>query len=175
MRADLKLPTNAEAAELLQALLGARLQVGAGLEPALFTGDFNGDGRQDLAIATDLAPAKARLRKEHVRFVDVEPWSKTNGKEIDPGPQLAMPCPAIVVLNASKNGWGQPQAIFAFAQCMSKVVVVPRATALPPLRKKGKVPKVKGDTLELSLESGALVRVYWTGKTYSGHGERKGD
>lgn len=158
-------PKDEDIAPVLAKALGEPVRIETGLTSHTFMGDFNGDRRPDLAVFVDLPPLKAKLKARGVHFVDVDPWSKTNGKEVDPEQGITSSCVGVVILHAGKQGWHEPEALYAFYDCMSGMKVEPR----------GKKKKARGDSLLLDLESGAVVRVSWDGKTYRGATVRGGD
>ncbi|HET6979490.1 MAG TPA: hypothetical protein VFI24_24365 [Pyrinomonadaceae bacterium] len=139
-------------------------------------GDFNGDGFADLAINVSVDDARDELQQHGIRYVDVDPRGKTNGRQ-GPFPEWHH-CAAVVFLHGSSKKW-DPNSItqkFLIYECFTPFSFIPHGQRIR--RGNGSVgptPKPKGDSVLLHLESGGTLLVYWNGRTYRGFGIRGGD
>src|SRR5260370_2655174 len=61
-----------------------KVQTALNSEPFYLFVDFNGDGRQDIAVLVNVEDGRAALKRYGVNYLDTEPYSRTNGSEIDP-------------------------------------------------------------------------------------------
>jgi hypothetical protein len=75
-------------------------------------GDFNGDGKTDLAVIVKPEQAKTDLRQYHVRFISIDPYSITNGHTIDPVAHMNThnnACLGVALIHGSAKGWDIPE------------------------------------------------------------------
>lgn len=171
-----------ELSELVKQEVGSKVKPALGVisEPVYVLSDFNGDGHSDVAIVVVIEEGRDELKNHGVRFLDVDPFSRTNGRELDPNNQDKMwkNCLGLVVLHGSAKDW-DPRAIsdkFIIYDCFSSIRHIPKGAPIRRGRKStGPPPRLKGDAILLDLESGAQTLVYWDGKTYRGFSIRRGD
>jgi len=168
--------------DLVREQVGSKVKPALGVisEPVYVLSDFNGDGFSDVAIAVIIEQGRDELKSHAVRFMDVDPFSRTNGRELDPTDAEKMwhNCLGLVFLHGSANEW-DPRSIsdkFIIYECFSSIRRVPKGVPVRRGRKStGPPPRPRGDSILLDLESGAKSLVYWDGKTYRGFSIRPGD
>jgi hypothetical protein len=118
------------------------------------------------------------LRKHGVRYIDIDPFSKRNGSELDPLIDMGHHCLGIAIFQGSSPSWsgatrGAP--ILAY-DCFSGCRVIRKGMRVRrSLASRGRTPVLKGDALQLDLETGGQTLVYWDGRTYRGFCQRNGD
>lgn len=171
-----------ELTNLVQRQLGNRIKPALGLisEPTYVISDFNGDGFSDVAIVVIVEEGREELKPHGVRYVDIDPFSRTNGRELNPTDpeKMAQNCLGVAFLHGSSKEL-ELQSIsdkFIIYDCFSSIRRVPKGVPIRRGRKStGPPPQPKGDSILLDLESGAQSLVYWNGKTYRGFSIRAGD
>jgi hypothetical protein len=171
-------PTSESIASVVTHALGSNVQVLSGDTPYYLLGDFNGDSNQDLAVLVQVEKQRDELRTHQVKYLDIDPFSQRNGSELDPLTDMGHHCAGVVVLHGSSPAWktnftGQP---YLFYECFASFRVMKRSErVLRGAGSKGKTPVLRGDAIQLDLETGGQTLVYWDGKTYRGFGQRSGD
>jgi hypothetical protein len=139
-------------------------------------GDFNGDGFLDIAVLLNIENAKAELTDHGVKYIDADPWSRTNGSRIDAFETHN--CLGIAIIHGTALGWqaAKPMDKFMIYNCFSSFRLVRKGHRIRRGNgSRGPTPVPKGDSIFLDLETGATALVYWNGKTYRGFGLRGGD
>jgi hypothetical protein len=141
-------------------------------------GDFNGDGLQDLAVLVLVESGREELRKHGVQFINIDPFSKRNGSEIDPLTDMGQHCLGLAIFHGSSRSWrgarlGVPVLVY---DCFSTCRVIRKGMRV----RRGdcsseRSPLLRGDALQLELETGGLTLVYRSGQTYRGFCLRNGD
>lgn len=169
-----------ELSDLVRQQVSSKVKPAVGVisEPVYVLSDFNGDGFKDVAVVVVVEEGRDQLKNHGVRYLDVDPFSKTNGRELEPTEKMGHNCLGLVFLHGSAKDW-DPRAIsdkFFIYDCFSSIRQVPKGV---PIRRgrtsAGPPPRLKGDAIVLDLESGAQTLVYWDGKTYRGFSIRRGD
>jgi hypothetical protein len=141
-------------------------------------GDFNGDGLQDLAVLVLVESGREELLKHGVEYIDIDPFSKGNGSELDPMTDMGQHCLGLAIFQGSSRSWsgatlGVPVLVY---ECFSEYRVIGKGMRVRRgLASKGRTPVLQGDALQLELETGGQTLVYWDGRTYRGFGQRLGD
>jgi hypothetical protein len=141
------------------------------------SGDFNGDGHSDIAVLVKPEEGKAELKKHGVSFVDINPYSATNGALLDPA-SMREYCLGTAIIHGTADGWkaAAPAAKYLFYDCFSSFRLFPKSERIRRGRgSTGAPPVLPGDAIHQELASGATAVVYWNGKTYRGFGLRGGD
>ena len=158
---------------------GPKVEVESALsdDPFYILGNFNGDRFQDIAVLVNIEQARADLRKHNVRFVEVSPWSRRNGLQIDPETQDSHNCLGVAIIHGTALGWKSADTDkFMFYDCFSSFRLVRKGHKVRRgSGSQGPTPRLKGDAIFLDLESGATAIVYWNGRSYRGFGIRMGD
>ena len=175
-------PNSGAAAEDIEAAVhnafGARIQVMTSDHPFFLTGDFNGDGNTDIAILVNIENGRVELAGHGVKFIDIDPHSKLNGVQIDPLSTSNHNCLGVAIIHGTPAGWmtSQPGNRYMFYECFSPFRLIHRKQRI---RRgddaKGPTPILKGDSIQLELETGGRTIVYWNGRTYRGFSLRIGD
>jgi len=160
--------------------LGVKVNASAGTmsEPTYLVGDFNGDGNSDIAIMVNVEEGRDELKHNGVRYLNVDPYSRKNGAEVDPtgSDAIGHNCLGVALIHGTAAGWQSPAAKFLIYDCFSSFKLFPKSRVIRRgSGSTGLTPKLKGDGIVLDLESGATALVYWNGTTYRGFGIRGGD
>ena len=171
-----------ELTDLVQRQVGSKTKPALGMisEPTYVISDFNGDGFSDVAVVVIVEQGRDELKSHGVRYIDIDPFSRTNGRELDPTDpdKMSQNCLGVAFLHGSSKGL-DPHSItdkFIIYDCFSSIRRVPKGVPIRRGRKStGPPPQPKGDSILLDLESGAQSLVYWNGKTYRGFSIRPGD
>lgn len=139
-------------------------------------GDFDGDGKTDLAIMVNVAGAGHEIESRHIRLVDVDPISKNNGTSVDIG-GFSHRCMGLLIVpnyvSSLRNSLTSslPSPVLSYA-CYSGIVVREREHIQS---QSGPLPLFHGDGLLLEMETGAMNLVYWDGHTFRGFELEGGD
>ena len=165
---------------VMQHAFGPKVQVlPAMLAHFYLLGDFNGDGKTDLAVIVKPEQAKTDLMQYQVRFINIDPYSATNGHTIDPVAQMNThnnACLGVALIHGSAEGWYTPMEKYMFYACFSDFRLLRKGQKIRRGRGSvGPTPVTTGDALQLEMETGGTVLIYWDGKTYRGFGQRGGD
>ena len=161
--------------EVLQASFGSAVEAVTGFKPFYLTGDFNGDGMQDIVVVVRIKERRTALPKD-VRLIN--PFSS--------GPKVTFPSnPAgeNKLALAIIHSWKTPQtaAKFLLVGEAPILILVYERTSDPESakdlmelmskrgkRRKGQTlpPTAKGDVILLGTEVGGDSPLYWNGRTY---------
>ena len=165
---------------VVRAGFGSKVKVEShlGSEPFYLPGDFNGDGFSDIAVLVNIEEARAELKSYGVKYINIDPYSRQNGSQIDPLSHDSHNCLGIAIVHGTREGWkaANPAGKFMVYECFSSFRLVRKGERI---RRgggsRGRTPVPKGDSMLLDLETGGTALVYWNGKTYRGFGIRGGD
>jgi hypothetical protein len=149
-----------------------------GSEPFYLLGDFNGDGFSDIAVLVNIEEARAELKNHEVRYINIDPYSRQNGLQIDPLSHDSHNCLGIAIVHGTREGWkaANPAGRFMVYECFSSFRLIRKGQRIRRgSGSRGRTPVPKGDSILLDLETGGTALVYWNGKTYRGFGIRGGD
>ena len=139
-------------------------------------GDFNGDGFDDIAVQVSAEEGREDLKSHNVKYIDISPYNGSNGQEKDPVSDMGNYCLGVAVIHGTGAGWDAPSAKYIFYECFTPFRLIRKGQKI---RRgggsRGPTPAPKGDSIQLDLENGAVLLVYWDGKTYRGFGQRGGD
>lgn len=140
-------------------------------------GDFNGDGFSDIAVTVNIEEF-SNLKSHQVKFINIDPYSRLNGSQIDPLADEYHDCLGIAIIHGTAEGWkaSNPTGKYMVYECFVPFRLVRKGQRI---RRgggsRGPTPVPKGDSILLELETGGTALVYWNGKTYRGFGIRLGD
>jgi hypothetical protein len=163
-------------ASTIRSQFGSKLKVINDTSPYYLQGDFNGDGVGDIAVLVNSEDGREELKDHNVKYIDIDPWRGSNGQEKDPVSDIWNNCLGIAVIHGTAAGWDAPAAKYIFYQCFTPFRIVRKGQKIRKGRAStGPTPVPKGDSIQLDLENGATMLVYWNGKTYRGFGQRIGD
>jgi hypothetical protein len=166
---------SAAVTEVLQASFGSAVLAVTGFKPFYLTGDFNGDGMQDIVIVVRIKERRTALPKD-VRLIN----------PFDSGPKVTFPSnPAAEnkLALAIIHSWKTPQTAAKFlllGEAPILVFVYDRTSdpesakdLMELMSKRGKRRRgqtfpatAKGDVILLGTEVGGDSPLYWNGKTY---------
>jgi hypothetical protein len=171
-----------ELKDLVRKSVGSKVGAAVGLigEPTYILGDFNGDGNSDIAIIVVIEKGSDDLQQNGVRYIDIDPYSRTNGQSMEPASGSAMfqNCLGVTFLHGSTRDWDSNTISekFIVYDCFSSFRRIPKGQRIRRgSGSTGPTPKPRGDSILLDLETGGTSLVYWNGKTYRGFGIRGGD
>jgi hypothetical protein len=164
-----------EITSVIRSAFGQSMEVVTDTQPVYLLGDFNGDSHPDIAVLVNPGKSKAELKQHHVKYIDVDPSSPTNGREQDPESARFHYCLGVAVIHGTAKGWraAHPTGKYLFYECFIPFSLVPKATKIRRYYKgyKEAPPRLSGDAIYLDLEREGKAIVYWTGKTYRGYGQ----
>jgi len=163
----------------LQTSFGSAVEAAATFNPFYLTGDFNGDGAQDILIVVRLRGTRSELA-EDVKIYN--PFERP--KAVYPTNPAANPTLALAIIHGSKAGWQTSPALeklLLFGGSPVLILNYGRVTGLPQDRKdlmellKKRSAKTraddwppvaaKGDSIVLPTEATDSI-LYWNGKNY---------
>jgi hypothetical protein len=170
-------------AEALQASFGSVVEAVSGARPFYLSGDFNGDGVQDIVIVVRVKGRRSALPKDvHV----IDPFDHTEGIVFPANPSTDNKLALAII-----HGWKNPQPVGKFLLIGSSPILIlesDRPTsgegtgtmdlmARHAKRRKGeKLPRqAKGDVILLGNEVGGDSMLYWNGRTYAWEDSEGGD
>jgi hypothetical protein len=155
---------------------GPKLKIYNDTSPYYLRGDFNGDGFGDIAVLVKAEEGKEDLKTHKIKYIDINPFNGSNGKEKDPVVDIGEGCLGIALIHGTAAGWEAPGAKYIFYECFSPFRLVRKGQKISRGRaSEGPTPVPAGDSIQLDLENGATVLVYWNGKAYRGFGQSGGD
>ena len=165
--------------EALKASFGSALEAVTAFNPFYLTGDFNGDGAQDIVIAARIKGHRSDLPPDVKVY---NPFERP--KAVFPADPLANPTVALAIIHGTKAGWKNAQTAGKFLLVGESPILIlenDRATSGRPedakklMEIKSKLGKrrgatwppvaAKGDSILLETEATESI-LYWNGKTY---------
>jgi len=166
---------SAAVTEALQASFGSAVEAVTGFKPFYLTGDFNGDGMQDIVIVVRIKERRTALPKD-VRLINPFYSSPKVTFPANPASENKL---ALAIIHS----WKTPQtaAKFLLVGEAPILILVHERTSDPDgakglmelMSKRGKrrrgqtfPPTAKGDVILLGTEVGSDSPLYWNGKTY---------
>lgn len=178
-------PSTAQAKPLQPAAVSAALQTNFGVavaastafKPFYVTGDFNGDGAQDVAVVVLIKERRSALPKD-VRILNPFQFERRVVFPANPAAENKL---ALVII----HGWQSPKPSAKFLLIGDSPILIldyQRVTSDQPadrqdlvglMPKRGKRPKgatfpraAKGDVILLGNQVGDNTPLYWNGQTY---------
>jgi hypothetical protein len=165
--------------EALKASFGSSLEAVTAFNPFYLTGDFNGDGAQDIVIVTRIKGRRGDLPPD-VKVIN--PFYRVAGPSY-PADPAAKPTLAFAIIHGTKAGWKNAQMVGKFLLVGESPILImenDRATGRPEDAKnlmeiKSKLGKRRGATWppaaakgdSIILETEAITSIlYWNGKNY---------
>jgi len=171
---------SAPVTEALKTSFGSSLEAVTGFNPFYLTGDFNGDGAQDILIVVRLKGRRSELPSD---AKILNPFYRA-GEPIFPVDPAAKPTLAFAIIHGTHAGWKTPQPAAKFLLLGESPVLIlenDRATSghsedakglMEIVSKRGKrraasrpPAAAKGDSILLGTEAAESI-LYWNGKTY---------
>jgi hypothetical protein len=174
----------AAATEALKASFGSALEAVTAFNPFYLTGDFNGDGAQDIVIVTRIKGRRGDLPPD-VKVLNPFEGIYPMDQPAYPADPAAKPTLAFAIIHGTNAGWktspsagkflvvgespilimnyeraksGRPQEAKDLMQIMSKRGKRRRGATWPPAA-------ARGDSIILETEAINSI-LYWNGKTY---------
>jgi hypothetical protein len=140
-------------------------------------GDFNGDGKSDIAVLVKPHKAKDQLTNHNVKYLSVNSFSSKNGSQMDPIKEMEEDHLVVAIAHGGVGGWTTVVTEkYMFYGSFLTFQLVPKGTKIRRGRaSEGRTPVPKGDSIFLELETAGTRIVYWNGKTYRGFGQQQGD
>src|SRR5262245_45629559 len=85
-------------------------------EPSAYylQGDFNGDGVSDIAVLVNVEEGREELKTHNVKYIDIDPYKRSNGLEKDPVSGMGHNCVGVAVIHGTAAGWDAPAAKYIF-------------------------------------------------------------
>lgn len=166
--------------EALKASFGSSLEAVTAFQPFYLTGDFNGDGAQDVVIVVRLKGQRSELPTS----VNVlNPFYRTT-EPIFPADPVVKPTLAFAIIHGTRAGWKTPPPAAKFLLVGESPILIlenDRATSgrvqdakglMEIMSKRGKrrgaswpAAAAKGDLIVLGTEATESI-LYWNGRTY---------
>jgi hypothetical protein len=164
----------------LKKSFGSAVEAAAAFKPYYMTGDFNGDGAQDIVIVVRIKGPRSDLAAD-VKIYN--PFERP--KAIYPEDAAANPTLALALIHGSRPGWQTPPALekfLLFGQTPILILNYSRAVSSEAADKKDLMELLtkrstkyrgdswppataKGDAIVLGTEATDSI-LYWNGKTY---------
>jgi hypothetical protein len=161
----------------LQTNFGSALEAETGFKPFYVTGDFNGDGAQDVAVVVRIKKGRSALPKD-ARVLNPFQLERTISFPANPGTENKL---ALVII----HGWKAPQPVGKYLLIGESPILIlehERVISNQPAdrnqliglisrrvrpRKGLMFPRAaKGDVITLVTEVGGDSLLYWNGRTY---------
>ncbi|MEP6569546.1 MAG: hypothetical protein ABJC10_07215 [Acidobacteriota bacterium] len=169
--------------EALQHAFGSTVEAVTIFKPWYLTGDFNGDGAQDVLLAVRIKGHRSELPAE-VKLLN--PFSR-GAKPIFPANPVGDPTLAIAIIHGGPSGWQSSVAgkFLLFGESPILILENDRAISkysegqlrlMEIISKRGRRPRgafrapaaARGDAILFGTEA-ADSMLYWDGKTYRWH------
>jgi hypothetical protein len=161
----------------LQNNFGATVEAATSFRPFYVTGDFNGDGAQDVAVVVLIKERRSALPKD-VRILNPFQFERRVVFPANPAAENKL---ALVII----HGWQNPKPSAKFLLIGDSPILIldyqrvnsdqpaDRQDLVGLMRKRGKRPKgvafprgAKGDVILLGNQVGDNTPLYWNGRTY---------
>jgi hypothetical protein len=161
----------------LQTNFGAAVEASPAFKPFYVTGDFNGDGAQDIVIVVLIKAGRSALPKD-VRILNPFEFERRIKFPANPATENKL---ALVII----HGWKNPKPSAKYLLIGESPILVldyQRVTSAQPadrqnliglMNKRGRRPKgstyprgAKGDVILLGNQVGDDSPLYWNGRTY---------
>ena len=149
---------------MLARQFGTSVQPLSDRKPYYLTGDFNGDGRQDVLVLVQSRGSAA------AGVTSLNPWHPRASR------LPAVGSTGLAILHGSRGGWdaAAPAARFLVTDrefFSTPIWQAPGGSALLSVKKKPRrgtvTPKgARGDVIHVATEAGIDLSLYWDGKTY---------
>ena len=161
-------PTLAEVNDAVTRVFRDAAAIDSKHEPNFFTGDFNGDDSQDLAVI--LKPTREKLAEMNQEFppwILKDPWSVANR----PAPPLRIAASDVllaIIHGYGPNGWRDSQATqtYLLKNAVGLEVKAYSKSDFASANQGKKLPRLAGDLIGENL-SGKSVYLYFSGAQYS--------
>jgi hypothetical protein len=168
--------------EALQTSFGSAVDAARSFQPFYLTGDFNGDGAQDILIVTWIKGKQNELA-QGIRVIN--PFDYGAGRVVWPSNPAAKPMLALAIIHGDQTGWKTARPAGKFLLVGESPILIledRRALSVQPedrvglieiMSKRGKRRRgaiwppraAQGDSILLPTEATDSI-LYWNGKTY---------
>jgi hypothetical protein len=161
----------------MQSNFGSAVEASTAFQPFYVTGDFNGDGAQDIAVVVRIKERRSALPKD-VRLLNPYQLEKTIEFPANPATENKL---ALVII----HGWKNPKPSGKFLLIGDSPILIldyqrvisdqpaDRRNLIALMSKRGKRRKgetfprgAKGDVILLGNQVGDNSPLYWNGRTY---------
>ena len=88
--------------DAMQTSFGSAVEAMTAFKPFYVTGDFNGDGAQDVVTVVRIKGRRSSLTKD---VTILNPWGALYGKATFPADPAAKPTLALAIIHGTKAGW----------------------------------------------------------------------
>src|SRR5438876_797936 len=170
-------PGQSSALEALQTDFGPAVEAVTAFKPFYLTGDFNGDGEQDIVVVVRIKQRRSTLAKD-MRVIDPFQGGGPSGFPANPATENKL---GLAIIHSWKTS--RPTGKFLLiGESPILILEYDRATSSEPedrkdlielrskrgKRRKGEKlpPGSKGDVILLGTEVGGDSMLYWNGRTY---------
>jgi len=130
--------------------------------PSFFTGDFNGDASQDIAVVLKVAPGKlAQMNEEYPAWLLRDPFEKERAQLSVEDPDVLL----AIIHGFGDNDWRDSQATqtYLLKNAVGNNIAVQTSEEFIRTRTSRRVPSVQGDLIAENLRGASGFLYYTTG------------
>ncbi|HKX30566.1 MAG TPA: FG-GAP repeat protein [Blastocatellia bacterium] len=171
-------PNPTEVRETIGRVYQQTVTLDARAEPQFMSGDFNGDGSPDLAVAVKPAPGKIEeINHELANWMlkdprqPVSPILKIATAHPAPEPAKAAPGESLLAIihGYGRSGWRNPEARQSYLlknAAGKNIEILSPASAMWVAKADRRFPRPRGEVIKKQLPNGVGI-LYWNGAEYA--------